>query len=483
MNKKLLIIFVLLVGIFASCTDNFEEMNTDPKNPTDVPAGYLLSNAEIELADQISNANVNLNIWKLMAQYWTETTYTDEANWDIVNRTIPDNIFRAYYRWLKDLDDAKSKVLDEDANIDQERIVKQNKIYVIDLLEVYSYQRLVDIFGNIPYAEALNHNNYTPFYSDADSIYQDLISRTKDAYNGLDDGNGDELGSFDDADFIYGGDPLLWKQFAASLLVKLGITIYDVNESLAKDAIETGAEDVFTSMDNSAFFPYLTSAPYNNSLYDDLVLSGREDFVGANTLIDKLIELDDPRLSLFFRTVPDDTVYLGGVYGETSAYSAHSQPCDRVHQPDFPGILLSYDEVMFYLAEAEERGADLPLVAEEYYNNGVTANIIWWGGTSDDASAYLSEHGYSSYDNWKEAIGTQGWIAMYTRGLVGYTFYRRLDYPEFNMPPNPPQGVDEVPTRFTYPINEQTLNAANYAQASSAIGGDYLTTKLFWDKN
>ena len=51
------------------------------------------------------------------------------------------------------------------------------------------------------------------------------------------------------------------------------------------------------------------------------------------------------------------------------------------------------------------------------------------------------------------------------------------------MPPEPPAGVTTILTRFTYPINEQTLNAANYGAAATAIGGDLLTTKLFWDKN
>ena len=58
-----------------------------------------------------------------------------------------------------------------------------------------------------------------------------------------------------------------------------------------------------------------------------------------------------------------------------------------------------------------------------------------------------------------------------------------MNYPSFNMPPEPPEGVTTILTRFTYPINEQTLNAANYQAAATAIGGDLLTTKLFWDIN
>nr|NQU94300.1 SusD/RagB family nutrient-binding outer membrane lipoprotein [Bacteroidota bacterium] len=80
--------------------------------------------------------------------------------------------------------------------------------------------------------------------------------------------------------------------------------------------------------------------------------------------------------------------------------------------------------------------------------------------------------------------GTQAWLAFYVRGFVGYTTWRRLDYPAMNMPPSPPLSAGgNVPMRFTYPINEQTLNGVNYTAASAAIGGDLMSTKLFWDKN
>jgi len=45
----------------------------------------------------------------------------------------------------------------------------------------------------------------------------------------------------------------------------------------------------------------------------------------------------------------------------------------------------------------------------------------------------------------------------------------------------PPDAVSEIPVRLTYPISEQTLNGASYTDASIAIGGDDVTTKLFWD--
>ncbi len=75
----------------------------------------LFSNAQKAMVDQISSTNVNLNDWKLYAQYWTETTYTDEANYDVVNRSVPDLTFRAYYRgFIRDYQEA-TKIITETA--------------------------------------------------------------------------------------------------------------------------------------------------------------------------------------------------------------------------------------------------------------------------------------------------------------------------------------------------------------------------------
>jgi len=84
--------------------------------------------------------------------------------------------------------------------------------------------------------------------------------------------------------------------------------------------------------------------------------------------------------------------------------------------------------------------------------------------------------------NWKQKIGTQAWLALYIRGLEGYNVWRRLDFPILNLPPAPETPDGQVPKRFTYPVNEQTLNKLNYEAAADKIGGDFMDTKLFWDK-
>ena len=478
MKTKYLLIILLMVFFGVSCTKNFEDFNTDHKNPTDVEGEYLVSQAQKELSDQISNTNVNWNVWKLFAQYWTETTYTDEANYDIINRNIPEQAFTAYYRnVLKPLDEAK-KLISEDPIVGNEtEQSKQNKLMIIELMEVYVYHNLVNIFGDVPYSEALDPDNISPAYEDAATIYGDLLTRLDNALSNLD---GAEA-SFTEADLIYHGDVNAWIKFANSLKLKIAINLADANETKAQTAAEDAVTDgVFTSAADNALFAYMGSSPNTNPLHEDLVLSGRSDFVIANTIADIMNGLNDPRRDYYF-SYPIEGEYVGGNYGESSAYAGYSHVSSWIEDPTFPGILLTYSEVQFYIAEAAARGWDVGQTAEAAYNEAVQASFDFW--SAGDATDYLTNQApYTGYADWKEAIGEQSYIAFYTRGLVAYTQYRRLDVPTMNEAPSAATG-GPVPTRFTYPVNEQTLNKKNYEAASQAIGGDDLLTPLFWDTN
>jgi hypothetical protein len=154
---------------------------------------------------------------------------------------------------------------------------------------------------------------------------------------------------------------------------------------------------------------------------------------------------------------------------------------DLIQTPAFPGTLFDYAEVEFLLAEAVERGYTVGGTAAQHYNNAVTASIEDWGGTALDATGYLANPAVAyatAAGTWKQKIGIQSWIAYYNRGFEAWTQFRKLDYPLLVAPPD---ALSPFPLRFTYPIEEQTLNGDNWKAASTAIGGDAVDTKLFWD--
>lgn len=476
MKKLLHIILIVFISALAGCTDKFEDFNTDKKHPVIVPGEPLFTNAQKELADYTNNTEVNINIFKLMAQYWTETTYIDEANYDLVTRNISTNIFfRLYLRVLGDLKEA-STIIEATEVFPFEEDAKQNKLQIIEILNVYVYSHLVDVFGSVPYFEALDIENVYPKYDPGDVIYNDLFTRLNAALSNLNP----DAESFGSADLYYGGDVQSWIKFGNSLKVRMAITIADADDALARTSVESAVANVFSSNADDALIQYQTSSPNYNQLYADLVASGRHDFVPANTIVDIMNTLEDPRRPAYFTEY--DGQYLGGEYGFSNSFSQYSHISDMIQAPDFPGILLTYSEICFYLAEAAERGYNVGETAETWYNRGIQASFDFWN-VGPDAGAYLArpDVAYSTATGtWKQKIAIQSWLASYTRGIEGYNTWRRLDYPIFNLPENA-ETYSDIPVRFTFPINEQTLNAVNYNAASTAIGGDLITTKVFWD--
>jgi len=457
------------VLVYSCATDvAYEDLNRDPNNPTEVSSDALFTSATVSLFDQMESTNVNTNIFRLFAQYWTETTYVDESNYDLVTRHIPLNHWSEMYRdVLYDLQDAKI-LADTDA-----------KKGMITVLEVYTWQQLVDSFGDIPYTNALQGKEIpTPSYDDASSIYQDLATRINDAIGML---NPSEEGY---NDLIYNGDINQWIKFANSLKLKIGMRLADYDSAAAKDlAEEAFSGGLFTSNSDNATISYQTSNPNTNPLWSDLVESGRSDFVAANTIIDYMNELEDPRRPIYFAENLGSDTYLGGTYGDNNTFGDYTHVGEKMHDPTFRGVLLEYSEVEFLLAVAREQNFSVGGEADEHYTNGITANMEEWGVEAADIATYLAktEVDYNTASGtWREKIGYQFWLAMYNRGFEGWSVFRQYDAPVFNIPVV--SGLP-VPNRFTYPGAEQTLNLTNYNAASSAIGGDLMSTKIFWDIN
>ncbi|MGZ5285743.1 MAG: SusD/RagB family nutrient-binding outer membrane lipoprotein [Flavisolibacter sp.] len=472
--KKLFLIALLPLFTMVACRKDLTSLNVDPKNPQTAPSSAFFTSGQKAMTDLLTSTNVNDNIFRLIVQYWTETTYTDESNYDIVTRQIPRQIWNGLYRdVIRDFREAKKLIPSQVSNAG----IQQNQLAITEIMEVMAWYYLVTTFGDIPYSEALEINTLQPKYDNQKTIYTDLLNRLNAAIADLNDASG----SFGNADLVYGGDVEMWQKFANSFKVKMGMTIADDDNTLARSTVESAvAAGVFTSNADNAVFQYQTSPPNTNPVWTDLVQSGRKDFVVTNTIVNKMETLNDPRIDDFFSFDNTGSNYSGGIPGAGNNFATFSKPADAIQAPEFPALLLSYDEVEFFLAEAAQRGYNVGGTAIQHYNNAVTASIIYWGGTTTEATAYLLQPSVM-YDpvNWKSRIGEQKWLALYNRGWDAWIEWRRLDAPAIAAPPT---AVSATPLRYTYPIPEQNLNTANYNAASTAVGGDAVTTKLFWDK-
>lgn len=479
--KRYAIVLILPLMFLASCVKSLDDYNIDKKKPSQVPPSGLFTGAILNLTDIITNPNVNVNSTRYFVQYWTTTTYLDEPRYNLTARTIPLAQWQAIYRdVLTDLNEAKRLVQADQTLTEPER---NNRTAQIEVMEVYAWSILVTSFGDIPYSEALKIENSQPKYDDDAVIFPDLMRRLNEAIAMF---NAGAEGFDEGPDVLYHGDIAQWIKFGNSLKLKLALVIADVNSSAASAAVKEAAPNVFSSSEDNAIFPYEGATPNNNPMADQMnpALTSRKDFLPANTFVNALNALNDPRRSKFFEDNIDGG-YVGGNYGFTNTYDSYTHFNPETYRLDAPGPLMTYSEVEFYLAEAVERGF-ITGSAADHYNKGVTASIMEWGGTSTEAQTYLAQPSVAyatAPGNWQRKIGTQAWISFFNRGYEGWLEWRRLNYPVLSPPTggNAPAGLS-IPVRLIYPPTESSLNA-NYGAAAQAIGGDLVTTKLFWDVN
>ncbi|SHF31522.1 Starch-binding associating with outer membrane [Fodinibius roseus] len=475
--KKLILPIFALVLVLSSCTDELTNLNEDPKGASEVPGETLFTNAQVSLGTYLNSADVNLNIFKLISQYWASSTYTDESQFELTTRSIPSNLWSELYRdVLNDLE-SSAQLIEEDELLNTD--VKQNQLAQIEILETLTYYELINIFGNIPYTEALNADNPQPVYDDAEMVYMSLMDSLDTAIGNLNP----SADGFGEADIFYNGDVGQWVKFANSLKMRMGITIADSHPDVAQAAVEEASPNAFTSNADNAVIPFVSAPPHTNPIWEAEIQSNRDDFLPANTLVDHMNNLEDPRRPILFTEYQGE--YKGGIYGLNNTYANFSHFGQMVLEPDFEGMILEYPEVEFIRAEAIARGWNVSGTVTTHYNNAIRADMEYWGVSDADITSYLTQPNviYDPTGDYREQIGLQKWLALYLQGLQGWTEWRRLDAPTLNgvADPNVPITEDDIPTRFTYPVDEQNLNESNWEEASSAIGGDQLGTQLFWD--
>jgi len=475
--RKILILFISTV-LMVGCTDNFVELNTDIKNPSQVPAGTLFANSTVSLFNFMTSTNVNVNNFRLWSQQWAQTTYPDESNYILRERDVNGNAWNTLYSAvIKDAKEAKTIIAADDLLSAEDKTVSAA---IVDVVEIFAFSVLVDIFGDIPYTQALSIDELTPAYDDAAAIYADLASRLDAAIGSL---NGET--SLTAYDLVYGGSTAHWKKFANSLKLRMGIRLADSNAGTAQAMVESAvASGVFDSSDDDFELAYQATTPNTNPLWVSLVQSGRSDFVCANTIADYMNDLEDPRRQLYF-SEPYDSIggIIGGEYGSSNSPTPFSKAGANQVNPEFPGTIMDYTEVCFLLADANERGFNVGGSAEEWYNIGIASSITEWGGTQDHIDAYMEREdvAYSTAKgDWKQKIAMQKWLGLYNRGFEAWNTYRMYEAPVMNVATG---AGTTPPMRYTYPVSEFSLNGNSVEAAASAIGGDDLFTKVFWDAN
>lgn len=387
------------------------------------------------------------------------------------------------------------------------------------IIRAFSFARLTDFYGNVPYSEANKgiEGIFFPKYDSQDAIYTDLLKELDEASAALSTSNPDE--GFAAADFIYKGDIAKWKKWAYSLMLRLAMRISNVDAAKAATYVtKAAAGGVFTSNADNVWVAMADGpSEWVNqngiSRAFDPGDGGQPAYLSA-TLINYLKGTnqavatdDDPRLMIISGGIGSDNVItdpvkqkgmpngydqamLDKLEGKTVDVSkTYSRINVKMLQDSDPYMIMNYGEVELLLAEAIERkiGTGISGTAKSHYDAGVKASMQMY--TPYDASltvsdaavtAYLTTYPYGTTKPALEMIGEQLWVNKFFNWWEAWNDWRRTGFPKLtptNYPGNVTNGT--IPVRLRYPTNEVAGNP-NYQ--TGATLPDEFTTKVWWDK-
>ncbi|MGX5853593.1 SusD/RagB family nutrient-binding outer membrane lipoprotein [Dyadobacter jiangsuensis] len=461
--------------LLTACQDQLEETNTNPNEAIKAQPEYLLANAIKSNADLTLGSDASMETTTLFIQHWAKIQYTDPDKYTVSIANVQNVWTNLYSQGLTDFATI-IKLGEESGNTNYQAVGL--------ILKSWSFQLLTDLYGNIPYSQALQLNEtLAPKYDAQKDVYIGLLNDLKKATELI-----NTSGSPISGDLVYNGNLSKWKKFGNSLRLRIALRIADKEPETAKAVIAELAKDksaLIASNDEIAQLVYLAS-PNQNPVSRDR--ETRDDYRVSKSIIDKLQELKDPRLAVFANKTVDATPtgYIGvtnGLPADSAAklgFTKTSKLGDYFTAPASPAIFVSYAEVLFNLAEAAQRGF-ITESAVDLYKAAVTASLQQFKVGNADIAAYLAQPSVA-YDaaNYKKSIGEQKWLALFSQGLEAFAEWRRLDYPQLK-PAYAGVLNGKLPVRLTYPTGEQALNAANYKAAVAAQGEDRLTTKLWFD--
>ena len=349
------------------------------------------------------------------------------------------------------------------------------------IVQAHAFQLLTDAFGYIPFTEAGASGNFTPVYDSPDVVYAGIISMLTQARSLL-NGPGEIDAS---QDLIYSGDGDLWKKMAASLQFRAimrasgapGFTVGSQLQSLVNSG------DLFSSNAEEAKLQYLGADPNANPYYERLTLGGPariEEWSMGENLVQMMdgtsLGFFDNRLHVYADPASDGE-YRGLPAGLSSnPGNDFTDPTSLIGsailEADTFCYFISYSQLSFLMAEAAEKGF-ISGSAGTHYANGINASFASYGATLGNYPTT-----YTGGSAGLKQIGEQSYISLYMQGYEAWAEQRRTGFP--NLTPAPAGVINQIPSRLSYPTDEQSDNAANNAAAIAEQGADLLTTDIWW---
>jgi hypothetical protein len=511
---------LVLIGAVLSmsaCTKDFESKNTNPGKViiiTSQEIPFMFSKAQAAASYTGGDYQVAQNLFAdLYAQYFATTAtyfpsdrYVMRFDWV---RTHWANHYTQVVPQLQKIFSFKEKTSAEYA--------------LARIVWVFSFHRLTDYYGPVPYFHAGAASTSVP-YDSQESIYDDLFKQLDSAVTTL--AANTDAKPFGTFDLIYGGNVAKWTKFANTLRLRLALRISKADPARAKTEAEKAVTaGVMTAIaDDAMMVKSATVVTDGNGLS---VISGWNEFRMSASMESMLRGYKDPRLPVYFQPAVKTGQYHGvrngltatqlNIEQNTNDYNSNVgsrwiswSTADKkwVYSYGTPQDIMHCAEAYFLRAEGALNGWNMGDNAQVLYETGIEMSLRQWGvtdgtviasyKTSVDTAIALADQQESLAVNkaaikWgateaqqREQIGTQKWLALYPDGFEGWAEIRRSGFPILY--PVVTSDNTDIPAgrairRIPFIELEKQTNGAEVTKAVTLLNGvDNAFTPLWWDK-
>ncbi|EOZ91587.1 hypothetical protein A33Q_4655 [Indibacter alkaliphilus LW1] len=481
-------ILVLFLVLSQSCTQDFDEINSDPNRPSEVFPGVILDQLQYRMVNSAIGRSRGFT-HELMQMMAPRASVNNGLHRYVIEPNNSEGFWNNHYRLMTDLMDMyqTSESLEADAYM-----------AVALILRTWSYSMMTDAFGDIPFSEAnrVEEGIFQPEFDSQKDIYLQMLDDLEKA-NELLSGT---------SSFIYGGDLiyettgapgiLKWRKFCNSLRLRLLMRILkkdgeiNVSEQINMILRDSGKYPVFESIQDDAILRYPGTFPFYNPYFNLRNLSWNEGVYYTIYFMDWLNGMNDPRREVWATTVEEngEEVYKGIMSGYPSEveYTVGSHSSFPGELRDFSdlGLIMTFSELEFIFAELALRGFDTPKSVKEHYEGGIEASIRQWGKSLPEGhfeNPMIAFNSEASFEGQLEQIIQHKYFALFFTDYQAWFEKRRTGYPILPRGEGIP-AENQFPVRITYPNYLQALNPENLEAAVARMGGDTQDTKVWWEK-
>lgn len=485
---KFIAILIFAICTVASCTKDFEEINTNPNAQVlGSNEGLLLGaqlRASIEFVDDPNPGSYNKGMAK-WSQYYNQNL--EPADFIPQNPREDYNDFWVYQNMVTQTIPLVERILD---NV--ETTPHPNYKAAALTVKAWIYQNLTELMGPIPFSDAQQgevseeEQFNKPKFDSQEEILKGVLLLLEEANTTFDLSDNPGIAMNAQSDAFANGDILKWKKFTNSLRARILLRISDVDPTFA----QAGLEEIFS---NPALHPVLENSSDNFGItwegntgtYSDPFAEyvNNNDFAPnvVSGFLNILGERQDPRMKILVAPAEGYTTetYIGlpPAFDDENPNDFTRIARDSVSHisPNFTEIqlrpIITYSELLFIKAEAALKGYNVGTTAAAAYEDGITANMENLGVSATGITTYLLSPmvAYGS-DNGLEQIITQRYIAQFGQSTNTFAMIRRTGFPKLDFFKIGFHSDKEYPVRIGYPLETmQNFNAENFAKAIEGV--------------